>query len=514
MKTRTNTNNARSGLLSAQPGRYLARSCTALLAGMALWLTAPAHAANYQLDNNLISTVLNASDGTEPLDNWFGNKFTAQAGANRITSVTFGVFTTTPSSAGSVVLYLVTDPGGNPALGATRLYTQAFTPLTGNGTSVSLQSIPLTSPVTFNPGDRFLVAVFIRNVIGAPPNDVYPYVLDTSGVATGSYWDRSAPNTFNLDNLSQAKLVNQPLTPGGFVPGNDHIIIRATGVAPANNPPVAVCTNVVVSADPSNCVANASINGGSYDPDTNDVITITQIPPGPYPLGTNAVTLLVTDNHGASNACAAVVTVLDDTPPDLTCPTSITQTTDPGQCSAVVSFTVSASDCGGILDLSCDTPSGTAFPVGTNFVTCTAVDLALNTNTCIFAVVVQDTEPPLVACRPAPNPSGKKIPVSGKNPSSGQNPDGYYQVLARDNCDANPQIYIHDTASSFVAGPFNNGDIVKLRQNPGGTPVSYPGNPPIVAEIHLNGDAIAYAVDAGGNVSPDGCYMYIPPAPK
>ena len=129
-------------------------------------------------------------------------------------------------------------------------------------------------------------------------------------------------------------------------------------------------------------------------------------------------------------------------------------------------------------------------------------------------MVVQDTEAPLVACRPAPNPSGKKIPVSGKNPSSGQNPDGYYQVLAKDNCDPNPQIYIHDLGSSFIAGPFNSGDIVKLKQNPGGTPTSDPGNPPIVAEIHLNGDAIAYAVDASGNASLDGCYMYIPPLPK
>jgi len=195
------------------------------------------------------------------------------------------------------------------------------------------------------------------------------------------------------------------------------------------NKTVAVCTNVTVSADSSNCTANASIDGGSHDPDTND--TITQIPPGPYPVGTNNVTLLVVDNHGASNACTAVVTVVDDTPPLVTCPTSITQTNDPGQCSAVVNFVVTATDCGGILDLSCDTPSGTAFPVGTNYVTCTAVDSSLNTNTCTFAVVVQDTEAPPVACRPAPNPSGKKIPVSGKNPSSGQNPDGYIRSWPR-----------------------------------------------------------------------------------
>jgi hypothetical protein len=187
-------------------------------------------ATSYQLDNGSISTALNASEGTEPLDNWFGNVFTILAGGNTVTSVDFGVFTTTPNSTANVVLYRVTGAGGNPALGATRLYTQAFTPLVGDNTNAFLQTINLTSPVTFNTGDQMLVAIMIRNVIANPPNDVYPFLLDTSGDATGTYWDRSAPNAFNLDNLSAAARIDQALSPGGFVPGADHVIIRATAV--------------------------------------------------------------------------------------------------------------------------------------------------------------------------------------------------------------------------------------------------------------------------------------------
>jgi len=74
----------------------------------------------------------------------------------------------------SVSLYRVTGAGGNPALGATRLYTQPFTPLTGDGTNAFLQQINLTSPVAFNIGDQFLVSILIRSVIANPPNDVYP----------------------------------------------------------------------------------------------------------------------------------------------------------------------------------------------------------------------------------------------------------------------------------------------------------------------------------------------------
>jgi hypothetical protein len=188
-------------------------------------------AATYQLDNGSISTALNASDGTETHDNWFGNVFTASLGAELITRVDFGVFTTAAGSSASVVLYRVTDPGGNPALGATRVYTQNFTPLTGDNTNAFLQQITLSNAVAFTAGDKFLVSVFTPNVIGAPPNDKYPYLLDTSGVATGTYWDRSSPNLFNLDDLSGAKPIDQVFVAGGWTPGPGHVFIRAEAVA-------------------------------------------------------------------------------------------------------------------------------------------------------------------------------------------------------------------------------------------------------------------------------------------
>lgn len=552
-----------------------------LLTSMLLvqWATSGAQGADYQLDDDSISTALNASEGTEPRDNWFGNVFTAQVGANLITEVSFGVFTTTPGSSASVVLYSVTDPGGNPALGATRLYTQAFTPLTGDGTNAFLQSITLTSPVTINTGDRFLVAVFIPNVIASPPNDVYPYLLDDSGAAAGSYWDRSAPNTFNLDNLSLAKLVNQPLVPGGFAPGDGHVIIRATGGPSSTNlPPVARCKNLVVPAD-ANCQGNGSVNDGSSDPDS-DPINIVQTPAGPYPLGTNMVTLTVDDGK-ATNSCTATVTVVDTTPPAIpvledvtgecsatitnaptttdncagiltgttsdpltrtnqgtsevtwafddghghivtatqkivvrdttppviTCPGDLVVANDSGLCSAVVNFDFSAIDNCEVTNLVAEPPSGSIFPTGTNTVVVTATDEASNTITCTFTVTVLNGEAPRVSCRPAPNPSGK-IPVAGKNGDAGVNPSGYYQVLAKDACDSQPAIYIKDTASAFVAGPFQNGDIVRVKHT-GGVPSSVPGNAPVVAVLSLRGNGLAIAVNAGGDVTPDasGCLL-------
>ena len=290
------------------------------------------------------------------------------------------------------------------------------------------------------------------------------------------------------------------------------IDLPAGAAPPTNNntPPFAICcTNVVVSAG-TNCVAQASIDCGSFDPD-GDTITLTQIPPGPYPLGSNNVCLIVSDGK-ASNVCCSVVNVVDTTPPRIQCPGDITVTNNPGQCSGQATFAVSAFDDCSIASLDCDNPSGSIFPPGVTTVNCTAVDRAGNTNTCSFTVTVLDRQAPLVACRPGTNPSGDNIPVAGKNPASGQNPDGFYQLLAEDNCDPNPTIYVMDSASPFVAGPFANGDLIKLTQSPGHTSQDA-APPPVVAHVHLKGDALVYAVDAAGNTGA-AVSCNVPPLPK
>jgi len=86
-----------------------------------------------------------------------------------------------------------------------------------------------------------------------------------------------------------------------------------------NKPPVAVCQNVTVTAD-ENCDGFAlamDFDGGSYDPD-DDPITIEVSPEGPYSLGETVVTLTVTDDSGESDECTATVTVVDETPPEIT----------------------------------------------------------------------------------------------------------------------------------------------------------------------------------------------------
>ncbi|MBI1803716.1 MAG: HYR domain-containing protein, partial [Ignavibacteria bacterium] len=114
-----------------------------------------------------------------------------------------------------------------------------------------------------------------------------------------------------------------------------------------------------------------------------------------FPIGTSVVKAKATNTCG-SDSCTFTVTVNDNQKPKITCPTNIVKNTDPGQCSAVVSFTVTATDnCPGVTVIS--TPaSGSTFPKGTTTVKSVATDAAGNKDSCSFTVTINDTEPPKI----------------------------------------------------------------------------------------------------------------------
>jgi hypothetical protein len=140
------------------------------------------------------------------------------------------------------------------------------------------------------------------------------------------------------------------------------------------------------------------VDNGSYDPD-GDPITLSQTPPGPYPLGETMVTLTAVDIWGVSNSCLASVRVVDQTPPTIFAPAAVLATNDFNQCGAVVSFPfpTAVDDCSGVT-VGCVPPPGSFFPVGTTPVHVTASDAANNVTNYWFNVVVRDTQPPTLTC--------------------------------------------------------------------------------------------------------------------
>ena len=88
----------------------------------------------------------------------------------------------------------------------------------------------------------------------------------------------------------------------------------------------------------------------------------------------------------------------DNTPPIIVCPADITVSNDPGQCSAVVTYSATASDDCSTASISCSPSSGSVFPVGTTTVTCIATDVSGNADTCTFDITGNDTEAPVASC--------------------------------------------------------------------------------------------------------------------
>ncbi|HKF54249.1 MAG TPA: HYR domain-containing protein, partial [Blastocatellia bacterium] len=100
------------------------------------------------------------------------------------------------------------------------------------------------------------------------------------------------------------------------------------------------------------------------------------------------------------------VGAVEFTTPMVNAPANITINTDPGLCSADVTFPVSATDaCGNVLTPTCELDGTTItspypFPVGTTTVTCSATDGSGFTGTSSFTVTVIDTNAPVLTCPP------------------------------------------------------------------------------------------------------------------
>lgn len=166
-----------------------------------------------------------------------------------------------------------------------------------------------------------------------------------------------------------------------------------------NQSPVAVCLDASEAADHA-CVATASVDGGSYDPD-DDAFTVTESPGGPFDLGVTEVTLTAEDEYGASDSCTDTVTVYDDTAPDVTCPPESGATAD-AQCQAPIpdlQADVTASDnCSTDLPLSQSPAAGDLVGWGFHSITSSATDEAGNVGECGTTFEVVDETAPTVTC--------------------------------------------------------------------------------------------------------------------
>jgi hypothetical protein len=168
-------------------------------------------------------------------------------------------------------------------------------------------------------------------------------------------------------------------------------------------PPAITCpANITRSTDPNQCSAVVSYSAPTVSDNCSGVGAASCNPASgsSFVKGTTTVTCNVMDASSNGSSCSFTVTVNDTQPPSITCPASITRSTDPNQCSAVVSYSAPtvSDNCSGVGAPTCNPASGSSFAKGTTTVTCNVMDASSNGSSCSFTVTVNDTQPPAITC--------------------------------------------------------------------------------------------------------------------
>jgi hypothetical protein len=178
-----------------------------------------------------------------------------------------------------------------------------------------------------------------------------------------------------------------------------------------------------------------------------------------------------------------------------------------GTCTLNVDCTTDAS---GQVSFTYTVPVGPA-SIGTDTIT-VSTPIGGNTSTVVVQKRWLDTTPPAISCPATVNPAGKNIPTAGEK-SPGQNEDGFYQLIATDAVDPNPQIFVVDSGTGTVFGPYPSGTNIKYVQAPGATPSVSAMTGAVGFIIKGQGDMQTYAVDGSGNQSASQSCL-VPPSPK
>ena len=170
-------------------------------------------------------------------------------------------------------------------------------------------------------------------------------------------------------------------------------------------PTASVPANIVVPNTPGQSTATVNYTATVHDNLPGATLVCTPPSGSAFTIGSTIVICIGTDTAGNKATNSFTVTVEDRESPTLNLPANIIRMVGPGQDTAVVDYTVSATDNSGSATVTCVPPSGSAFPVGVTIVTCTAKDGTGNTSSGSFTITVTtdnngDDQPPVITVPP------------------------------------------------------------------------------------------------------------------
>ena len=246
-------------------------------------------------------------------------------------------------------------------------------------------------------------------------------------INNGDLWDIRSINvtTFLQANPNALRLTHKLLQPAG---DSVSLIVAAinlpAGAAPPNGPEL---TNnapsviaepemtvytpdpVVLHAEVTDIDGDALTTAISMDgllvktgaiartmPVTSGTLSITNA----FSLGEHTIVFAASDGRLGADA-TTLLRVVDNIPPVLNLPPNIVTPADPGKDTAVVTYTVTATDnFPGEINIVCLPLAGSAFPLGVTTVNCTATDVSGNVGRGSFTITVTDNQPPSITCPP------------------------------------------------------------------------------------------------------------------
>lgn len=283
---------------------------------------------------------------------------------------TFPIGTTTNT-------FRITDASGNSS-------SCSFT-ITVADLEVPVLSCPANITVSTDPnscGKTFSYTVTLSdNCPGAT-------FVQAQGLASGSFFPKGATtNTFVATDAN----------------GNSSSCSFILTVVDTEIPGIVCPANITVNHQPGLCEAVVAYGTTTFS-DNCPGVTLQQtsglISGSSFPVGLTINTFIATDAAGNTNSCVQLVTVTDNEPPVISCPSSITIQNNAGVCGATVPYTVTFSDnCPGAnMIQTSGLSSGSIFPVGMTTNSFIVTDSSGNSATCSFTITITDTEQPTISC--------------------------------------------------------------------------------------------------------------------
>lgn len=281
--------------------------------------------------------------------------------------------------------------------------TAPFTYLWSNGgTSATISNLPggnYTASITDDNGCQLITSVTI--------NEPMPYSAwsietvnptcpaDATGSITASISGGTAPYNFLWSNGQTSNIAtnlvagsyNLTVTDQNGCQTSTSVIVNSAD----NVPPTVAVQNATVPLNPSG-QALVTLSALAAQIADNCGVASSVISPNAFncaQIGQHTVTVTVTDQSGQTATATATVTIVDNLPPVVTCPASLTRCADDN----VVQYDapVAVDNCldnGGDWHLENGLPSGSAFPIGSTVQTYSYTDAGGQIGSCSFTVTI------------------------------------------------------------------------------------------------------------------------------